>query len=344
MKKTLLLLSISAFSMANAQSITVNDTVKTGDKIYYFEADNTSSNLDATVGAAVTWDYSTLAPMTQNAPAVKDSIIDNTNTDYPNAFHQEQFDGGINVFFTNTPTEVTSYGFIFDLNGQNATVQYDVDPMQSMVFPMAFGSTDYVDVIDGNLLASVSGQNINIAVVGTATIKADGTGTLNLGTTTFTNVLRIKTIEVLDGNVPAIPLIGFAGGPVTITRTSYAYYSLSDSKLPVFLHGGLTAVVPTQPDVVQVNVWSSVDLSTGSITSDDLNTTSIFPNPATDLVSIETLNATSINIFNTVGQAVYSNSNPSTVESVDVSTFETGIYIVKIKNNENTTTEKLIIE
>jgi hypothetical protein len=343
MKKTLLLLTVSAISVVNAQSISVNDTLTTGDKTAYFEADNTAPNQDATAGANVTWDYSTLSPTTQNAGSVKDSIIDNTNTDYPDAYHQEQFDGGINVFFTNTPTEVTSYGFIFDLNGQNATIKYDVDPMQSAVFPMAFGSSDYVDVIDGHLLAVAVGTNVNIAVVGTATVKADGTGTLLLGTTTFTDVIRIKTIEVLDGNVPAIPGI-FAGGPVTITRTSYAYYSLSDSKLPVFLHGGLTAIVPTQPDVIQVNVWSSVDLSTGSITSEEMSSTSIFPNPATELVSIESSNATSINIFNTVGQVVYSNSNPSTIESVDVSTFETGIYIVEVKNNEIITTEKLIIE
>jgi hypothetical protein len=343
MKKTFLLLSISAFSIANAQSISVNDTLTTGDKTSYFEADNTAPNQDATAGAGVTWDYSTLSPTTQNAASVKDSIIDNTNTDYPDAYHQEQFDGGINVFFTNTPTEVTSYGFIFDLNGQNATVKYDVDPMQSAVFPMAFGSTDYTDVIDGHLLAVAAGQSFNIVVAGTATIKADGTGTLILGGTTFTNVLRIKTIEVLDGTVPAIPFV-FAGGPVTITRTSYAYYSLSDSKLPVFLHGELNAIVPTQPDVLQINVWSSVDLSSNGIDTDEIVSISIFPNPATELISIESNNATSIHIFNTVGQVVYSNLNPSTIQSVDVSTFETGIYIVEVKNNEIITTEKLIID
>jgi len=295
MKKTFLLLSISAFSFANAQSITVNDTLRTGDKTYYFEAATTAPNLDATVGASATWDYSTL---TSAGVAVKDSVINNTNADYSNAFHQEQFDGGINVFFTNTPTEVTSYGFVFDFNGQNATINYGVDPMQAMVFPMTFGASDYTDDISGNLVTVAGAIPVDIAVVGTATVKADGTGTLTLGTTTFTDVIRIKTIEVLDGDVPAIPLVGFAGGPVNITRTSYAYYSLSDSRLPVFLHGALNAVVPTQPDVEQINVWSSVDLSpsTSGIELDELSTLSIFPNPASDHLSIESLNATSIHI------------------------------------------------
>ncbi len=347
MKKTLLLLTISTTAIASAQTITVNDTLSTGDKTFYFEADNAAPNLDATVGAAVTWDYSTLSPLTQNGPAVKDSVIDNVNTDYPNATYQEQFDGGINVFFTNTPTEVTNYGFIFDLNGQNATIKYDVDPSQSSVFPMAFGTTDYVDAIDGHLVTVVptGGINVpvNIVITGTSTIKADGTGTLILGTTTFLNVLRVKTIEVLDGNVPAV-LPFFAGGPITVTRTSYAYYSLSDSKLPVFLHGELNAVVPTQPDVNQLNVWSSVDLSTTGLDNDKIVTTSIYPNPAKELISIESSNATSINIYNTIGQVVYSNLNPSVIETVDVSKFETGIYIVEVKNNEITTTEKLIIK
>ena len=339
MKKTFLLLSISAFSFANAQSITVDDTLRTGDKIFYFEADNSAPNLDATVGASATWDYSTL---TSTNVAVKDSVINNVNTiDYSNAFHQEQFDGGINVFFTNTPTEVTSYGFIFDLNGQNATVKYNVDPMQAMIFPMASGTTDYTDNISGVIITAIAPLPVDIA--GTATIKADGNGTLILGTTTFTDVIRIKTIEVLNGTVPVlIPVIG--GQPVEITRTSYAYYSLSDSRLPVFLHGELNAVVPTQADVNEVNIWSSVDLASAGVSTNEITTTSIFPNPATELVSIETLNATSINIFNTAGQVMYSNTNPSVIETVNVSKFETGIYIIEVKNNEITTTEKLIIK
>lgn len=344
MKKTFLLLSISAFSIANAQSITVNDTLRTGDKIYYYEGDIAASNLDATIGASASWDYSAL---TSGNTAVKDSVIISANADYSNAFHQEQFDGGINVFFTNTPTEMTSYGFVFDFNGQNATINYNVDPMQAMVFPMAFGTTDYTDAISGNLVTVAGAIPVDIAVAGTATIKADGNGTLTLGTTTFTDVVRIKTIEVLDGNVPPIPLVGFAGGPVNITRTSYAYYSLSDSRLPVFLHGKLNAIVPTQPDIEQINVWSSVDLSastTNGIETDEVSTLSIFPNPATDNLSIESINATSIHILNAVGQVVYSNSNPISIETVDVSTFETGIYIVEVKNNETITTKKLIIE
>jgi len=343
MKKTFLLLSISAFSFANAQSITVNDTLRTGDKAYYFEAIATAPNLDAVIGANVTWDYSTLTLANTNG-AVKDSVIQNTNADYSNAFHQEQFDGGINAFFTNTPTEVTSYGFVFDLNGQNAKITYSVDPLQAMVFPMAFGTTDYTDNISGNII--VDAIPTPVAVSGTAAIKADGTGTLTLGTTTFTDVIRIKTVEVLDGNVPAIPLIGFAGGPVNITRTSYTYYSLSDSRLPVFLHGALNAIVPTQPDVEQINVWSSVNLASAStgIELDEIATLSIFPNPATELVSIKSVNATSIHIFNAIGQEIYSITNPSNSETVNVSSFETGIYIVEVKNNETISTKKLIIE
>lgn len=340
MKKTFLLLSISAFSFANAQSITVSDTLRTGDKINYFEAVTTAPNLDATVGANVTWDYSTLALANTNG-AVKDSVINNVNPVYSNAFHQEQFDGGVNVFFTNTVTEVTNYGFIFDLNGQNATVKYDVDPMQAMVFPMALGSSDYTDNISGEIITAIAPLPVNIS--GTATIKADGTGTLILGATTFIDVIRIKTIEILNGTVPAvIPVIG--GQPVEITRTSYAYYSLSNSRLPVLLHGELNAVVPTQADINEVNVWSSVNLATGGISSDKIISSSIFPNPASEMVSIETTNSTSISVFNAVGQVVYSNLNPTSIETVDVSKFESGIYIVEIKNNKTITTEKLIID
>jgi len=345
MKKTLLLLSVSALSFANAQSLTVSDTLRIGDKIFYYEAETTASNLDAVVGAGSIWDYSNLALINTDA-AVKDSIIPNSNTtDFPDADYQEQFDGGINVFFSNSATEVTSYGFTFELEGNTSTVTYDTDPMKTADFPMGFGTTDYTDVIDGHLKATVDGfGEQTIVVTGTAVIKADGSGTLKLGSTTFTNVLRIKTIEVLDGNVPAIlPL--FAGGPVNITRTSYAYYHLATSRLPIFLHGKLNSVIPTQPDVEEINVWSSVNLAAyATIEDGEIVKTSIFPNPATDVVTIESINATSINIFNTVGKLVYSKLTPTSIETVNTSNFTTGIYIVEVKNNGIITKEKLIIK
>ena len=68
---------------------------------------------------------------------------------------------------------------------------------------------------------------------------------------------------------------------------------------------------------------------------------SIYPSPTTGALNIESESTiTQIEIYNQLGQLVTSNSNQNTI---DISSVNTGLYFVKLKDdNGNVTTQKVI--
>ena len=70
---------------------------------------------------------------------------------------------------------------------------------------------------------------------------------------------------------------------------------------------------------------------------------SIYPNPSNGAVNIEigkAMNSTQIDIINELGQIVYSDNNVKMNSTVEL---QTGVYVVRIQNNDFIKTEKLVI-
>ncbi len=76
------------------------------------------------------------------------------------------------------------------------------------------------------------------------------------------------------------------------------------------------------------------------------NTLSIYPNPATQLVTINTGNvlADNISIMDALGRECYSVKPVSTLTEVDLSTLPAGIYLIKVMTNNEIQTLQLVIE
>lgn len=70
----------------------------------------------------------------------------------------------------------------------------------------------------------------------------------------------------------------------------------------------------------------------------------IYPNPADDLLHIESESSLEIEIFNSFGQTVLAQSFSQTSHSIDVSHLASGIYFVKIHVNGKVGLQKLVIE
>ena len=92
-------------------------------------------------------------------------------------------------------------------------------------------------------------------------------------------------------------------------------------------------------------------LSTGIKTINNSNEFSVFPNPTHGKINIdfnENSQACNIYIVNILGQEVYSEKNNETysgIKSVDLTTFDNGIYFVKVeKNSEIQSTIILLIK
>lgn len=71
----------------------------------------------------------------------------------------------------------------------------------------------------------------------------------------------------------------------------------------------------------------------------------IYPNPSSGLVNISTTQSNSLlEVYNTIGERVYTNKlQNSGVNTLDLSTLNNGIYIVKITNNNIAETRSIVI-
>jgi len=86
-------------------------------------------------------------------------------------------------------------------------------------------------------------------------------------------------------------------------------------------------------DQLPVNI---ADISVGSI--------KVYPNPATNFVYVETTDETTgISIVNIVGQTIRFINHTDKIQKVDISSFETGIYFVKVQTIDKTELFKIIV-
>lgn len=73
----------------------------------------------------------------------------------------------------------------------------------------------------------------------------------------------------------------------------------------------------------------------------------IYPNPANDLITVKlnSINANSISLFNSLGQIVYENKavKNNSVDEIDVSRYRCGIYLLQINMKEEIITQKISI-
>lgn len=72
--------------------------------------------------------------------------------------------------------------------------------------------------------------------------------------------------------------------------------------------------------------------------------TSVFPNPATDNFSFEAPIGTQVYIMDISGRTIQKLQAESDISTIDISTFETGLYLIHFEHNGDLTTHKLIVK
>ncbi|MBR1774289.1 MAG: T9SS type A sorting domain-containing protein [Bacteroidales bacterium] len=78
---------------------------------------------------------------------------------------------------------------------------------------------------------------------------------------------------------------------------------------------------------------------------DDNNITSVYPNPAKDVINISSSEVIhSLKITNFAGQTVYSSTENSKTATINTASFEKGNYLVQIQTDKGQTTKKVVIE
>ena len=338
MKKGLLALFLSTGIIASAQ-LTTSDTLSTGVTRSYFNLDSNATSLSSVTGTAVTWDYSDIAGYYGTSPN-NDIIVASSTTyasDFPTTPYCEKFDNGVWTFFDNIGTEVHVTGFAYDDGTNDILVTYDTDDLIALQLPMNQGDS-YSDPVSGT--ASTSAVPATVTVTGSADIEADGTGTLKVGTSTFSNVIRIHTNENISGT--------YLTQTINIQRESFVYYDLDDANpMPVFRHDHVVIDLDVLGNFGFRAVYSKFPVSNyvGINEVAGQNKISIYPNPASKMLNVKMDdNVTKVVVLNTMGQVVYTNAQPQTSETIDVSGFESGMYLVQLYSNEGIRTEKVTIK
>jgi len=190
MKRTIFLLFLLPL-FCKGQTLTGSDFPVPG-SIYTQVLADTTGVLPGNGGPGVNWDFSTLM---STLDTQVDSFMMPSETPYGGLFPTAQ----IALHQVNPSTDYYVYylddGNEFQriANVQPDTVIYS-DPANEFPYPISYGNT-FSDTYYSSYMTSVSGSSSTVHMCGTVSVNADGSGTLNLPSGTYNNILRVKSVR-----------------------------------------------------------------------------------------------------------------------------------------------------
>lgn len=341
MKKLLLVSAVMAGAGASAQTFTAADTLAPGMSTTFYVMDSNAVSMSGVTGTGVTWDYSSLygvAGVSSNTDVVTSASTAPFSSEFTEAEYNDDLATFASIYFSNSADSTTVYGYVFTLDAYEVVMHHTLNPLKALTYPISVGST-YSDVTAG--VVDVNSGTATGTTTGTANVSVDGFGTLKVGSDTYTNVIRVKLVENISTSITVFP---FPADNGTVTRTVYSYYQLATDKQAIFMHGSVVVASTLINDSFTSVYYAGLPNYAGLAQQNAGNFT-LYPNPSNNVVSITTGgNAQKLNIFNTAGQVMTSIINPTATETVDVSAFTPGMYIVQVTSNGVVTEDKLIIE
>jgi len=173
------------------------------------------------------------------------------------------------------------------------------------------------------------------------TSEVDGWGEITTPFGTF-DVLRVKSHLTFDDSA----YIDFGLGGTwlelpTPDQNEYTWWS-NDNKVPIMRI--VTQVVAGDETITKVE-FKDMERNIASIEISEEFQGSLYPNPATNSVNFTFESGVNqVLIYSISGDLVYANSNTTKSLNVDVSTWTTGVYLVKLISDETVSSTKLVIE
>jgi len=352
MKKLLFTLILSGSMLfSNAQiTITQNDMPSANDTIRYSNAaTNSVTFVPSNTGANYNWNFSNLIPVSQGLYEYKNSI----NTPY--FFY---FIGKIGLktadslgvstiqltdiysFYTKSSTVFKTEGLGYSYSNIPLSNNY-LDEDEIYQFPLQFGDHDSSTYyFDYDLSAYTT--YIDYAQNGSRVNTVDGWGIITTPYTTYNNVLRVKT------QIYAHDTITVLGFPIVTNRTTVEYKWLSNTeKIPVLeISGTENGTNYTITSIKYRDYYFNITGIENNLYKS--GTFSIYPNPATDKITVDISsiqgNNNIVSIYNAMGQLIIQQPLQQPKSEIDISKSEKGVYLLKLSSNDNTVVTRIVKE
>lgn len=254
------------------------------------------------------------------------------------------------------------------------------DPITSLDITYSINSgTDHVYNWTGNLTAlqsiTIELPELNYSTLATNTVNVsvpnDDVNTNNIASISFDQALGATSVVGMELNTGGHGnevrwnvtdyegTVLYSGGPygnnLTITETFNLPESCYAFNLIDTYGDGGGAVTLTDSNGTEVfytngaygsgeskNFGTDGFIVILGVNSNELEAVSIYPNPATTILNIQNTENASIEVYNILGQSLFSKTNISLNEQVNVSHLIEGTYFVKITNGDAVKTSKFI--
>jgi hypothetical protein len=223
-----------------------------------------------------------------------------------------------------------------------------------------------LNALDPNDKTCIEGTTITPEMVGKEVhylIRFENTGTANAENIVVKDMIDTAKFDIAS----LIPIDGSHPFVTKISNTNKVEFIFENINLPfddANNDGYIAFKIKTKPTLVVGNSFSNTasiyfDYNFPIITNTATTTVAllanvdfafedyfkIYPNPANDVLNIDakqTIEVTSINIYNTLGQIVLVIPNAQQVKSVDVSGLKTGNYFLKINSDKGSSSVKFV--
>jgi hypothetical protein len=332
MRSTFIFLIIFPFFQSRSQTLTQvfnEPVVGDVDKNYSLDTSLFTSGLPINVtGNNAVWDFTKAYG---KFPMIIDSIINPSAAPGASLFPSATFvqnRGGIYSFFFSNPSPpqtefVGAWSPSLSITFTNSALV--------ATYPVTFGYS-LIDPVSGTFKYNSN----NGACNGSITVEADGLGTLNFpNNVTFTNVLRLKSVEQLTMSIGIFP----AG---SIRQNIYSYY-IPGKKYPILsINYQKYQLIAGQPTITAICYGNSNYFTVAGASENSFDRKiNVYPNPFHDKLLLGGVNRTEERefiFFDLNGRII---QQVKSLDDLETEKLCPGIYILQIKERSGSVYKKM---
>ncbi|AWG20541.1 hypothetical protein FFWV33_02835 [Flavobacterium faecale] len=162
-------------------------------------------------------------------------------------------------------------------------------------------------------------------------------------------IVRLKTTDASGSNTSNFPTAiksttNFSGAWEELTF-DLPFTDAGIEGVTMFFGVNYTDGAPTNAangNIFYFDKMSATIATTLGVKENTLEGVSMYPNPTTDAVTINSINGGDITVFNSLGATVLSAKNVSTNHQLSISSLSSGVYFVKIVSDNKSSISKIV--